>query len=350
VGEPVNFDPHAKPFAREKALDRFVAELSADTRQILCGPWRSEVGFECLYWVPFLAHLAKRVPKFAERAAIVTRGGLAPLYSQIASQGFDLYALRSVTDVRRENAYDQKVRQAGKTQKQLVMTDWDENVLADAAHELGVAGSLYHIIHPAWMYWALAPFWEEEVGLKYLTKNALYQMLPKLTMDGAELPPSFVAMKWYGRATFPYPHPEVAEFVQHVVAVVSQQAPVLMLHGGPEHDDHIDIPVTGPHIHWLPQNLKPEDNLKIQAAVLSKATAFVGTYGGFAQLALRMGIPSVSFYHAQWGGTAHQHLALSSWLSKMSNVPFCVGNIPDAGLWQQVLSGPIKAVTQAAAA
>ena len=337
----MTFSPSAKPDARQKAVAKLIATLNADDRPILCGPYRSELGFEVSYWLPFLRHLAKHVNSFANRAAIVTRGGLAPLYAAVAHQGYDLYALRSVTDVRRENLFDQK--QTGLL-KQTRETDWDADVLADAAAELQL-GALYHVIHPAWMYWALAPYWEEAMGLRYLLSLTDFTPLAKPPVPAGELPPRYVAVKFYGRATLPYPHPDVAEFVQRTVATIAAQTPVVLLNTSDDHDDHIDIAVGGSNIYRLP-SVPAEDNLRVQAAVLAHATAFVGTYGGVAQLALRLGVPSCSVY-LEWGGTAHAHLSLSSWLSKGTKVPFLVGSLADTVFWKQIVSVPVKTLAPA---
>lgn len=337
----MTFDPQASLIDRQQAVAQVIADLSADTKPILIGPWRSEPGFECLYFLPFLRFLAFKVKGFDQRAAIVTRGGLAPLYKDVAAQGYDLFALRSVTEVRRESLYDTQIRQKGKTIKQVEPTPWDDEVLADAAAELKL-GTLYHVVHPALMYWALAPFWEEQAGLRYLQSLAHYVPLPKIGLQG-DLPKEYVAMKWYGRPTFPYPHPEVAEFVQHVVATVAKQIPVVMLQTQGEYDDHIDIPIVGENVHLLPNDLAPEENLKVQVAVLGGARAFMGPYGGMAQLALRLGVPSVSFY-TEFGGTCHAHLSLSSWLSKATKVPFVACALSDALLMQQALVGKIPGV------
>jgi hypothetical protein len=329
----VNFSPKATIAQRQKAVAQLVADLKADTKPILIGPWRSEVGFEVLYWLPFLRKLAMQVPGFDKRASIVTRGGVAPLYQAVASQGYDLYALRSVTEVRRENLHDHV---ASGLQKQMRPTDWDDVAIEDAAQALGL-GALYHTIHPAWMYWALEPFWNEDAGLKYLLGLCDFAPLPKPSLEG-QLPPRYVAVKFYGRATFPYPHPDVAEFVQKTVSALASQTAVVLLNAGGEHDDHADIPMSGPNVHYLPSDLAPDENLRAQAMVLAHATAFVGTYGGVAQLALRLGVPSVSFWH-EWHATAHAHLSLSSWLSKATKVPFLCGSINDSHLWAQVVGG-----------
>lgn len=322
------FNPKATPAQRHKAIGQFIAELNSNGAPILLGPWRSEPGFEVSYWTPFLRFLASKVKGFDKRAAVVTRGGLAPLYRDVAATGYDLYALRDVADVRRENLYDAAIRQGGKTTKQLQITEWDEAVLDDAAKALNISG-LFHMVHPAWMYWALSPYWQEQVGLQYLASMTDYAPLPKIAVPG-EMPSVYVAVKFYGRPTFPYPHPEIAEYVQQVVAKIAAQVPVVAIGAGNEHDDHVDVPIAGPNIFVLPDDVPAEENLRIQAAVISHATAFVGTYGGVAQLALRLGVPSFSMF-AQWGGTAFAHLALSSWLSKSFRVPFNVQAIAEGG-------------------
>lgn len=336
------FNPKVKPEARQQGVARLIADLNSNQAPILVGPWRSEVGFESLYWTPFLRFIAGKVKGFTGRASVVTRGGLAPLYRDVAASGFDLYALRDLKDVRRENLYDAQVRQKGKTIKQLEITDWDTAVLEDAAHALGIAG-LYHTVHPAWMYWALSPFWDEQRGLNYVGAMTDYAPLPKLKVTADNLPPKYVAVKFYGRATFPYPHPSVAEYVQRTVAALAARIPVVTLGVGGVHDDHVDVPISGPNIYSLPQDIPAEKNLEVQAAVISHASAFVGTYGGVAQLALRLGVPSYSVY-AEWKGTAHAHLSLSSWLSKVTKVPFVVQSMHESSFTEQVLGVAREAV------
>jgi hypothetical protein len=363
------------PELRRLVVKAYLKRLSLDDKPILVGPWRSEVGFEAMYWLPFLSWCAKRIPRFVARSVIVTRGGAANLYGQPVNiegqtvhafisvqREVDLYALRSVTDVRRENLYDWS---RTKLQKQTQVTKWDRLVLAEAADrvlgarvvDIDVTGApmlsdaKYHILHPSWMYWALQPFWGEERGLAYLLSMTDYTPLPRPHMSVAttgiwtELPKKFVALKFYGRATFPWPHPETARFVAELAGIIAAQTDVVLLDSGHAGDDHGDIPLEGPHIHRLP-TVPPEQNLALQAAVLGKATAFVGTYGGMAQLALRMRVPSVSFY-TEWGGTAHAHLSLSSYLSKMTKTPFLCGSIADAELWRQVVSLPVKVASAA---
>ena len=338
----MTFDPHATAKQRVEALKQFIAELRADSSPILLGPWRSELGFEATYWTPFLAWLAKQVPNFDTRAAVITRGGLARLYKTVASQGYDLYALRSVTGIRRENLFDQKTTSL---QKQIRITEWDEKVLADAAVALGL-GLVYHTVHPAWMYWVLEPYWNESVGLQYLLGLTDYAPLPKPAKPHAPgLPEKYVAVKFYNRHTLHVLDPEVHTFIKQTVSVLASQTAVVLLNSASVYDDHSDVLCSGPNLFTLPE-LKPEENLLMQAALLAHATAFVGTYGGMAQLAMRFQIPSVSFWKDEFTGTASAHHYVNWWVSKQQHVPFLTGSIAETWLWSQCTNVP-PAITTA---
>jgi ADP-heptose:LPS heptosyltransferase len=53
---------------------------------------------------------------------------------------------------------------------------------------------------------------------------------------------------------------------------------------------------TGPRVHTIADGMSPARNLAVQSAVISRARAFVGTYGGYSYLAPLYGVPAVAFY------------------------------------------------------
>lgn len=304
-------------------------------RPILVGPWRSEVGFEVMYQIPFLRWFKTVTGVKGDRLFPITRGGAGVLY-QFFQPGVDLYQLRSVDSVRQENFYDR--HRTGMQKQTLGVTEWDRDVLKEAARQLLGRGARYHVLHPSVMYRALTPWWDEQRGLSYLRSLTEFQPLPKPAYKDLQLPDQFVAMKWYGRATFEVNQEPLKQFCSQVTGTIAQHIPVILLaqeHGG---DEHTDLIVTGQNIATLPK-VPPQDSVHIQAAVLARASAFVGTYGGVAQMALRMGIPSCSFFD-KWGGTAQAHLTLSQHLSLATGTNFQVGNLSDAQLWTRVVSVP----------
>lgn len=320
------------PELRRIALRAYLKRLARSKKPILLGPWRSEVGFEVLYWLPLLRWWAKKYQIDPARIVAVTRGGASVLYG---TPSVDLYRLRSVEAVRLENQYDW---QRTNLQKQIDVTPWDRDVLKEAAALALGRGEQYHVLHPSWMYWAFAPYWDEQRGLSYLANMTDYEPIRNITRPQIDLPAAYVAMKWYDRPTFSVQDPKVQQLVSEVTGILGAQTKIVLLSGTDATDDHSDLVVEHPSIVRLPP-VAPDQNLAQQLQVLAYATAFLGPYGGMAQAALRMGVPSVSFY-TEFGATAHAHLALSSILSKKTKVPFLTASVEDVQSWRKVLSLP----------
>ena len=281
--------------------------------------------------MPFVHQLRHRFGIAPERLIPITRGGASLWYD--APKGLELFSMRTPQDVRVENHIQQ---QRTGMLKQTHVTDFDRQVIRDAAETLGL--TRYHVLHPAWMYQTLEPFWEARRGLAWLQQYLRFQPFPALALDGVTLPESFVAVRYYFRATFKA-SPSVVEFAKHSIRLLAKTQPVVILNSGHYLDDHMDyVPKNEPNVHVLSDltTLTPQNNLAIQSAVLQQALGFVGTYGGMAQLALRMGKPSVSVYD-DWQGTALQHKHLSEALALQLGTSFQVARIGDLPMFQSAL-------------
>lgn len=314
--------------------------LQRSSKPILVGPWRSEVGFEALYWIPFLQSLGIA----PERIIPISRGGAAVWYG--TPTGVELYDLCEPKAVRIEN-----MLQHAKTGllKQTRFTKFDREIIRSAAKQIGLTD--YHVLHPAWMYQTLTPFWNGTTGLEWvwprLTQitekdgkqfRSLQHIRPAGLPEGVTLPEAFVAARFYLRATFPHTDATI-QCTRECLRQLAANQPVILLNPGVHADEHLDLPIKDiPNVHYLSEFVKtePRDNLAMQSAVLARAVGFVGTYGGLAQLALRLGKPSVSFYW-DWQGTALAHKHLSEALSLQTGVAFLTVRLMDVALLKAVL-------------
>ncbi len=114
---------------------------------------------------------------------------------------------------------------------------------------------------------------------------------------------------------------------------IAKVCPVVLLESGLHADEHVSFPIKGPNILSTAPYCQPNNNLAVQSAVLAKASAFIGTYGGTMQLAVRLHKPAVGFY-THFGGTAYAHKMLTEWLGVQQKTPVFIGR-PDDAKWVQ---------------
>ena len=316
--------------AKSLVLRAYLRYLAWSGRTVVLGPWRSELGFEALYWIPFLHWAVKYAHLPLDRCLAISRGGMGKFYP--AGAEVDLYTLRTVDDVRLQNGVD---AERTKKLKQERRTPWDDAVVREAVERIHGADARYHVLHPSWMYWLFAGVWEERDTLRLVMAHTRFEGLPVPNLpDGFELPPRFVAVRFYERHTFPLGDQTRALAVALVQALASR-LPVVLLNQSLFADDHVDLPIAGANIFTLP-TLPPAQNFILQAAVLARCAAFVGTYGGIAQWALRYQKPSISFY-THFNGTARCHRTLSEMLSQACGQPFECSNLAAIKLWEMCL-------------
>jgi len=301
--------------------------LAASSRPILIGPWRSEVGFELLYWIPFLHALRARYKIPAERLIAIGRGGSSAWY-QTAGHA-DLYEHLPI-DVARVLSI-QSSQQTGSI-KQHETHAWERHVCALTATSLGIRK--YHVLSPSWMYQLIAPWWEGQKPIQWLDGKLLHAVTmpaPPIAPELAgQLPEKYLAMRWYARPTWPH-REDLLLWMRRTVQAIASHIPVVLIESGFQTDDHADV-----NLGRIPNVLRltdlaeqtPLNNLAIQSAVIARAQGYVGTYGGMAQGAMRWGVPTLAFYDT-FGQTAPAHLSLTQSLSRQTGVPFITSTPKD---------------------
>lgn len=317
---------------RQRTWAAYLHLLKRTDWPILVGPWHGEVGFEVLYWIPFLEKL-KDAGIAPDRLIPISRGGASAWYH--VPQGLELFAMRTPQQVRIENRI--QVEKHGLL-KQTHVTPFDRQVLTDAAETLKLRR--YHVLHPAWMYHVLAPYWTGEQGFRWLAQRTTHKQIPyPVAPQALTLPEVFVAARFYHRETWNVQQKLTRQATEAMLCKVADQNPVVVLESETIADEHLDFPVPAhPNILRLRNlfPLNPETNLMVQSAVLAKAQGFIGVYGGFAQLALMLRKPAVTFYQ-DWAGTSVVHRHLSDVLALQSGLPFLVLKAQEIPLISSIL-------------
>jgi hypothetical protein len=270
-------------FGRERAVRR-LRNLDRGRGPVLVGPWTGEVGFELLYWVPFVRWAVERFGIDPARITIVSRGGTASWYGLAGARYIDILDRRPAEELRAHMA--EKI-------KQRTLRSFDRRLIRELAGEGEGRAS---VLHPALMYALYMPFWKQVTSIRWVDQ---YSRPTRITAPAVplKLPKNYVAVRFYFSRCFP-DTPENRELVQSIVAGIARDRDVVVLGSGVYVDDHLDATAagSGPRIHTIEDVVTPSTNLAVQTAAIAGAAAFIGTYGGFSYLAPLCGVNSVALY------------------------------------------------------
>ena len=183
-------------------MKRELERLRKTSGPILIGPWISEVGFEVLYWVPFLNWAIKAYGLESRRLIVVSRGGAQLWYQHLDERSTSTSSICSPSrSIGRGN--EERWSERGH-QKQFDVTGMEREILDRARKKLGLEQA--ELLHPSLMYKLLRFFWYEKASVRLLT--AAHRLPPAdARRDAADelkdLPEDYVAVRFYFRPSFP---------------------------------------------------------------------------------------------------------------------------------------------------
>lgn len=288
-------------YASEWQIERELEDLIRRDRRLVVGPWLSEVGFETLYWIPFLHWVKAAFRLEADRLVAVSRGGVGAWYAGLAGGYIEIWDDLDPAEFARRNA------NRGAT-KQLESSSLDAAVLDNVARRLGTRD--FDVIHPALMYRLFTLYWSGHRAMGFIdahTRFTRHTIAP--VIDPALLPREYVAVKFYAAQSLP-DTPELRALLRTVVRGLADRLPVVLLDTGLVlEDDHADYSLAGAGVISARPWMVPQNNLGVQSQIVAGARAFVGTCGSIAWLAPRLGVDtSAVFVDPQW---LHAHLAVA---------------------------------------
>ena len=299
------FDDHVvRPYRSERSVKQLLGRAASGQRTVIVGPWTSEVGYEVLYWLPFLRWAMDRYALGPERMVALSRGGTAAWYEGIARTYVEIFDLVEPA----EFAAHTTARREQGDQKQLTPSNFDRELIALATRRLGIEGA--GVWHPGLMYQLFRSFWYGDRSRHFLFRHTDFRYPQTAGVAGElALPGEYVAMKFYSGLALPETEMNRA-LVRDLVERVSLRTPVVMLDTAWSTDEHRDYgfdEIAG--VTTLRPALDPKTNLGVQTRVIAGARQFIGTCGGLAWLAPFLGVDTLAVYEDDRYLTAHLYAA-----------------------------------------
>ena len=289
-------------YRTEWSIEHELETLIARGRRLVVGPWLSEVGFEALYWVPFLHWVKTAFHLSPDRVVAVSRGGVAEWYEGVAGQYVEIWDHVDPAAFARRNV------ERGAT-KHFEASDLDREILEHVARRIGTRE--FDVIHPGLMYRLFTLYWSGQRAMGFVDAHTRFTRIraPRV-IDPALLPSEYVAVKFYAAQSLP-DTPLIRAQLRSMVASMAREIPIVLLDTGLVlEDDHADYGFdASARIISAKPWMTPQNNLGVQTQIAAGAKAFVGTCGSLTWLVPRLGVDtSAVFVDPKW---LHAHLPVA---------------------------------------
>lgn len=282
------------------AIDREIAAIAASRGPIVVGPWLAEVGYEVLYWIPFLRWFQDAFGLPPRRLVAISRGGMESMYREFAAGYVDIFDLLTPQQLAARNA-QRRAREEGGGQKQSATSHLDDELIAGvrARLELGDAA----VCHPSLMFRLFRNVWHGNLPFDLLWRRTRHVAVGRATRTGPArralppgIPDDFIAAKIYTGPALST-HEQTREALRAVVAQAATIAPVVLLEADLGVDEHRDFDLDGiANVISARSLMSPRTNLDVQLALIARARFFLSACGGLAWQAPFMGVPTVAIY------------------------------------------------------
>jgi hypothetical protein len=267
---------------------------------VIVGPWASEVGFELLYWIPFVRRLLRDRGVPPDRVVVVSRGGVSAWYGDMTSHYVEL--LDWLPTERLLEEHQHRIREIG-GEKQLSLTPLEREVLTRVRGRFG--GPRARVLHPSTMYRRYRAVWMRRRAPTLVEREVDFSPITVASHPPADLEEGeYIAVKAYFSGSFPATT-ENRSALRGLVERLTRHAPVVLLGSGGRLDDHEHPELSGLEGVVSLSHATPQTNLAEQASVVRGARLLVATYGGFSYLGPFLRVPTCALYSSDSFNRAH---------------------------------------------
>lgn len=268
-----------------------------DPRPVVVGPWLMEIGFELLYWIPYLrAQLARLgIPK--ERVIAVSRGGAEGWYGDIAGRYLDILDVMTPQEFHDwTSGHEEGGDLLEGNRKPFTAGPFETAILDRVLKPQGI--NAYQFIMPSAMYGLFRNIWRSRLGSRWIERHLMAALLARPAPFELPFAGPYVAVKFYNSLSFPKT-PQLDALARRVVGRLARKGNVVILSNAAQLDDHDTLSLGGCEgqfqVFDASSLYTPRDNLAVQTALVAHASELHCTYGGFSYLGPLLGVDTVAY-------------------------------------------------------
>jgi len=289
-------------------VEERVAQAWRSTQPIVVGPFLSDVGFELLYWRPFVAWMRAHHGERTAPVVAVSRGRVEDWYAGRADDYVDVCDLVDFEGFLTRNR--QRIRATG-SWKQKVVADFDRELIDLLAARLGGEPE---VLHPSLIFRVCSRVWNATMPHEWLAEHGVYERFPAppapvTPVTLAAGAPYVAASFWFSTCftdTRPHRH-----LMHQVLGELSRRLPVVVIDigGFPGVPESLE---TAGNIDIVPGPDHDAGQIREHSRIIAGARAYVGTFGNISQLAPFYGVPTLNVFDEDGGLSAHHRRTAAS--------------------------------------
>jgi hypothetical protein len=296
--------------ARRKIHRNFTGRASHE--DLVLAPWLGEIGYEILYWIPFLNRMVESGAIHKSQLTVVSRGGVREWYKGISENYVEIYEYFTPEEL--NNLKSERYEKAG-TQKLIGQDNSvEDKILARITRETSLSKNIYY---PSEFFNAMHPLFSrlgKAAPFRMASDMLLHKQIGSSESNLKQLVPSgkYICVNLYLRPSFSPSPTEYAILVASIDTLARKLgATVIELNSGdgldPEHEN-----ISG-NTNWInSQSIyksNPSNNLEWQSALISSSMLYIGTYGGPSYIPLLYNVSTIALYSSRKGlNPVHEHV------------------------------------------
>jgi ADP-heptose:LPS heptosyltransferase len=271
---------------------------------IIVGPWFMELGFELLYWIPFVTKIVEVNKTTKNRVLAISRGGMSEFYSHLASEYSDIFNFISVEEYK--NLKANIVSEVG-GQKHMKYTKIEQRLIKKT---LGLEYS--EIIHPSQMYSNFKPYWRRKVSADFIYDHSSYTHLNRIQTNSS----GKIVVRLYRSSSFNLDQKQIVALISALGQ--KHQKPIVNLYSSREYDDHENLFIDSEDVENIDFSVNHSENLKLQFDVIRNCDLFVTNYGGVSYFGLYANVPTIAL-HTGYSKFLPIHMDISNRMDRYIN-------------------------------
>lgn len=290
-------------------IDNFIMDLKetiGESRKIVLGPWIGELGYELLYWIPFLRFLKSKGVFDNKECIVISRGGMQYWYSDICTEYieiFDQITLEEYT-LLRKRFYSEQVSNKN------IYTSATEILIAKKCR------ADYEFLFSQSIMFSFLNQFIKSLG-KRATLNFFTSVLqleipedfPKTNNFQFPENEKYIITNFYSRPSFQITLADISK-INAMLFDLSKEFRIIRIDEFTYDLEHNELSNIYDGIPYQGiESIGISSNLLVKTALIRNADFYIGTYGGPSYLSVLNGIPTFVFSSSYEGlNPMHENL------------------------------------------